>query len=358
MFRRVAPIAALAALSACSLLADFSYEQTSKITGGAIAGVMKLAGAFSKQAREPMNNTVLVKGDRMAHLGANQASVIDLGTETITTIDFQKKTYSVMTFAQMKQMLEQMSQKMKENDKGQMNFKVTAEVTGKSKQVAGLEAKEMVLKMAMEGSDKETGQKGAMVITTDMWMASGIAGYNEVREFQKRMAQKLSWNPSGGMMMNRPDIAKGMAEVAKEIAKLDGMPVLQTVIMGAEGQPGAGAPAGGEGTQRQQQQQPPAQQAERPSVGGALGGALGGRLGRLGGLGRSKKETPPPAEQPAPANEPPPQAAQSSGAPGSASLLEMTTELTNFSAGPVDSSKFEIPAGFKKVESEAEKMAR
>ena len=52
---------------------DFSYEQTAKLTGGMLAGMMKFAGVFSKQAREPMVTTVAVKGDRMLHAGAHQA---------------------------------------------------------------------------------------------------------------------------------------------------------------------------------------------------------------------------------------------------------------------------------------------
>jgi hypothetical protein len=31
--------------------------------------------------------------------------------------------------------------------------------------------------------------------------------------------------------------------------------------------------------------------------------------------------------------------------------MEMTTELSGFSSGAVDASKFEVPAGFKQVES-------
>jgi hypothetical protein len=38
--------------------------------------------------------------------------------------------------------------------------------------------------------------------------------------------------------------------------------------------------------------------------------------------------------------------------------MELTSELTSFSSAPVDSSKFQVPAGFKKVESELEKQLR
>jgi hypothetical protein len=38
--------------------------------------------------------------------------------------------------------------------------------------------------------------------------------------------------------------------------------------------------------------------------------------------------------------------------------MEMTTELSGFSSAPVDPSKFEVPAGFKQVESEMMKAMR
>jgi hypothetical protein len=247
----------------------------------------------------------------------------------------QKKQYSVMTFDEMKQMIEQMSQKMKQNDKGEMTFKVSASATGKNKQVAGFDAREMILTMEMEAKDKESGQKGGMTVITDMWIAPAVAGYQEVRDFYKRMAEKINWTPGGNMFMQNPQVSpqvsQGMAEVYKEVAKVDGVPVMQTITMGA---PGSVAPADGSAPP------PPQPAAERPSIGGALGGALGGRFGR-------KKTS---SDQPAaPAN------SQGSGGQASGSLLEMTTELSGFSSNPVDAGQFAVPAGFKKVESETKK---
>ncbi len=328
MLRKLIAIIGITTLGTATLLADFSYHETTTITGGMMASLMKVAGVFSRQAREPVQSTVSLKGDRMAHRTQTHATVIDLASQTITSIDLQKKTWSVMTFEEMKQMLEQMSQKMKHNDKGEMNFKVSADKTGKTRQVAGMDAQEMVLKMEMEGTDKQSGQKGAMVITTDMWIASGVPGYNQVREFYKRMAEKVSWTPGGNMFMANPDAAKGMAEVYKEVAKLEGVPVLQYISMGAEGQPGA-APAEGGGQSAAPPQPPP----ERPSLAGALGGRFG--------LGKKKS---PPADQSS--SQPPP----SGNAAAAGSLLEMTTELAGFSSNPVEDSEFAVPAGFKQVE--------
>jgi len=336
---KVARLACLAALATSPLLADFTYQETSTITGGAVMSMMKVVGVFSKQAREPIVSTVSVKGNRMLHRSNTHATVIDLDSQTITSIDFQKKQYSVMTFEEMKQALEQMSQKMKQNDKGDVKFKVSAKSTGKTKQAAGFDAKEMIMKMEMEGTDAKSGQTGAMTITTDMWIAQGVPGYKEVRDFYRRMAEKLNWTPGGNMFMQNPQVSEGMAEVAKEVAKLDGVPVEQYVTMGAAGQPGA------EGSAGQQQPPPPQQQAqqEKPSLGGALGGALGGRFG-LGRKKTSSTSEPPPAQQ----------GGQGSGTPGS--LLEMNTVMSGFNSLPVDDSAMAVPAGFKKVESEIKKM--
>jgi hypothetical protein len=327
MVRKTAIFLVAACLPA---LADFSYEQTSKITGGMMAGAMKLAGAFSKQAREPMVSSVAVKGDRMVHANQHHASVIDLDKETITDINFDKKQYSVMTFAQMKQMMEEMSQKMKSSpdaQKADVNFKVSAKDTGQKKFIAGFDTHEMVLTMEMEGTDKESGNKGGMVVTSDMWLAPKVSGYNEIAEFHKRMSQKLNWAPSSfGAMGARPDMMKGMAELAKESAKLNGMPVFQTVTMGmhAEGQEDGQAPP------------PQQQQADRPSIGGVLGG--------LGGFGRKKKSR----------DEGSTDGQQAQGSTSaSGTLMEMTMEMSGFSAAPVDGSKLEVPAGFKQVEPDA-----
>jgi hypothetical protein len=324
-------------------LADFTYQETSTITGGAMASMMRLAGVFSKQAREPIQSTISVKGDRMLHKSANHASIIDLSAGTITSIDLQKKQYSVMTFEEMKQMLEQMAQKMKQNDKGEMNFKVSANATGKTKQVAGLDAKEMVMTMEMEAKDKESGQKGGMTVISDMWLAPGVAGYQEVREFHKRMAEKINWTPGGNMFMANPQVSQGMAEVYKEASKVDGVPVQQIITMGAAGT----LPT--DGSAPAPQQQKPA--AERPSVGSALGGALGGRFG----LGRKKSSS---SDQAPPSDGSGGQNAEGQGGGGQSagSLLEMTTELSSFSSNAVDASQFEVPAGFKKVDNELKRM--
>ena len=341
MIRKIVTAFAIMLLAAFTLSADFSYQQTSTVTGGMMASMMKVAGVFSKRATEPVRSTVSVKGDKMMHRTQNEGSIIDLGAQTITRIDFQKKTYSVMTFAEMKAAMEQAAQKAQSRKSGQgagaqVDYKVSVDSTGKTRQINGVDAREMLLKMEAQSTDQQSGQTGAMTINCDMWLAPGIAGYQEMRDFYRRMAEKLDWTPSGNMFMANPGVSQGMAGMTKEMAKLDGVPVLQVTTMGAAGQPPAGSTDAGA---QQPAQPPPPPPAERPSLGSVLGGKLGG----LGGLGRKKQDQPPPA-------------ASSDKAPSSpGSLLEMTTELSDFASAPLDPSQFNVPAGFKKVEPDSKK---
>ncbi len=331
--------------AAANLYGDFTYESTSRITGGALVGMMKFAGAFSKDARkvmDPISSTTSIKGNRMATKTADSSTIVDIDKETITTVNFAQKTYSVITFAQMKQAMDEMAQKIQQQ-KGaggqpppDMQFDVKMNDTGQTRTINGNNAHEVVMTMTMQGADAKSGAKGGMDVTTDMWIAPKVAGYEEVRDFSRRMGQKIAWTPMANPLINRPDMQRAMSELAKEGSKMDGLPVLETIKMGGkiEGMPDASSP----GTQTSRNSSPPP-----ASVSDALGAALAGRMG-LGGLGRRKKDTPADSSSNAPAS--------GDGGPNSVSgsLMEMTMEVTNFSSAPADPSLFEVPAGFSQVQ--------
>lgn len=316
---RIALGIALTLWSGTALLADFSYQQTSKITGGMMASAMKVAGVLSKQAREPIQVTVMVKGDRMANISAQSAHIIDLKNETITDVNFEKKTYSVVTFAQLADMMKRMDEQMK-TDKGKnvqnLTFKASVDKTGKTRTIAGLDTHEAIVKVEMIGTDEKTGEPvTVMVITTDMWLARAVPGYDQVRDFYRRMAEKVAWAPNTGMM-SQPGMSRGMAEMAKEMSKLDGMPVYQFAVMGGVGSDQVAA-----------NHDPTAQPTPEPEQ-------KGGLLGRLAAarLGQSQ------------------QGGGSQGQPGGGTLMEMVTQLGEFSTDSIDASKFEVPAGFQQVD--------
>ena len=320
--------------SSALLHAEFVYQETSQMTGGSMVAMLKMAGPFASKAREPNVSTHMLKGDRMVTLTRDRASVIDLGKETITEIDFGKKTYSVTTFAEMKQAMEDALQRVQKQPAGdnkvETDLQVSAKATGQTKIVQGLEAKELVVTMAIDGTDEASGQSGSMTTAMDSWVAP-VPGYDEVKAFHRRMGEKMGYLFGSGMSqmaVMRPDMAKGFAQAGREMSKLDGMPV-QTILKmtGAgqapdspntpDGSPGASAPS-----------------SRIPTSLGGLAGALARRKAQQSAQSAS-------------------QPAQTSG-----SLLEMTTELTSFSSGPVDESKFEVPGGFKQVDSEMRRRNR
>jgi hypothetical protein len=359
MKRTVVVTWAVLYLAAATARADFSYEQSSKITGGFLAGMMKFAGVFSKKATEPVKTSVQVKGDRMVNITAENSQVIDLGKETITDINFKNKTYAVITFAQMAEAMQRMMEKAKQEQGAEnvdANFKISVTPTGQTRQINGLDTKEVILKFEIESKDKKSGEQGSLTTTSDMWLAPKVSGYEEVTSFHQRMGQKIAWTPGGmALAQGRSDIAKMMGNVSKETAKLDGIPVLQIMRMGGEGQ---GQPAQAGQPAQPAQPAPQAAPADQQEEGGtkAVAGALG-RLGGFGGFGRRKKKTEeqPPQQQPEQQQQ---QAAGQPGAPAGGLLLETTTELTGFSAAPVDPSRFDVPAGFKQVEHEMVKALK
>lgn len=244
--------------------------------------------------------------------------------------------------------MEELAKDMKKEG-ADVNLKVSVDETGQTRNINGLDTRQLIVKMVMESKDADSGKKGGMTIHTDMWVASKVPGYEEVTSFQTRMAQKLAFAPGTGLgAFGGPEAAKAFRELYKEGAKLNGMPVVMYMKMGAEGVPAAQGEAGQQQAPPPQQQE---QQVEKPTPGSALGGALGGRLGGLGRFGRRKKqeEQPAPQEQPAAQQQPAAGQAQAGGPP---SFMELTSESSNFSNAAVDPSKFEVPAGFKQVKPE------
>jgi hypothetical protein len=354
--------AALGVLMAAStsMHADFSYTETTQVTGGSMLGLMKMAGAFSRQARqigEPVVSTVSIQGNRMARINPDRTEIIDLDAETITDIDTVKRQYTVTTFAQMKQQMEAAAERAKaQQQKSQpaspdqpsatdVKFQVHVRNTGQSKDVSGLNANESILTMNMDATDKSSGQTGSMAITNDMWLAQEIPGYDEVKEFYRKFALKMgtvfSSAVSPAMMAQYRGAGQGMADMAEEMSKLKGTPVLQVMRMGmtTDGQP---LPAASEAPLPPSDTNPPMPSAgdvAQESASSAIASKLS-PFGGLGGFGHKKKADPPPAD---------PNADATPAQPTSSILMETNTQLTSFSR-TVNEASFAVPAGFKQIQ--------
>jgi hypothetical protein len=356
--------------------ADASYQETTQITGGSMMAPLKSMSFLSKSMRDmlaPMTTTTMIHGNQKAVVSKDFTEITDLDKETVTHIDNLHKTYTVVTFAQMRQAFQQVPKQMQQAQDqakqapGQQpqqpksdvktSFDVSVKNTGVSKEINGVTAQEQLVTLQMHATDPNAPptQTNAVtyVVTTDAWITPDPPEVKEIQDFDKRFGQKLmegvdlsafkaqmtqmssaSQNPGMSQMFaGKPGSAEAMAEMGKEMAKLQGTRVMEVTRMGGSGTGPAGA-----------QNSEPAPAANSANSNGSMAGMLGSALGgaALGGFHKKKAQ---------PASDTTTTTTNADGTQTtSAILMETTVQKSNFSQAPVSSSNFEVPAGFKKVE--------
>ena len=319
------------------LQADFSYQETTKITGGSLTKMMKFVPGGGKMF-EPKTSSVYLKGDRLVHAMADTMSIIDLASETMTEVNLEKKTYSSITFAEMREAMEKMAARMQEamakskksgEPAPQFDMKMSVKGTGQTRSISGIDTREYIMLIDMNvKAEPGAAPVGMSEIETDMWMAKKIPGYDEVQAFYVRMSKKMGYSPNmNPLLMQQPGSAEGLKKMAEEMAKLDGTPVLTiTRVKGTSAMAGLmGSPS----SANQDNNAP-------PRIGGLAGLAAGGIMGGL----RRKNKDAPKAEE----------GAAAAPAPGDNVMMETQSEHSNFSSAGIPAAKLDIPTGFQKVE--------
>jgi hypothetical protein len=364
-FRSVLTVLAVTILAAGTSRADFKYTQQSKVTGGALAGVSKTLGVFSKSARqltEPQLSTTMVHGNRMRTEHADgTVEIIDLDGKRFIHVDPAKKTYWVQTFDQLKQQIEQAKEKMKKeqakaaakHDNAQnvtMVPKFDVQATGQTRTVLNVPAKEMKMRMDMQfkSTDPKTEadlekSNASTWMTADAWYGS-IPGYDEVRQFYVKMAKELDWLP-GSIGISNSQMSQAADEFRKNAIKMDGMPLLQYSSMGMSANGQNGQTAGGQPSSTQSQQQ--SQSSQPSSSDNSTPTNTRDALKSLGGLFGKKKKQQQQSDSSSTtsgassgANAPPPPAS----VPGS--MMDITTEVTSYSRDSLNANLFDVPAGY------------
>ena len=87
-------------------LADASYQSTTQITGGSLVDTIKQVSFLSKSIKEslaPITTLTMVHGNQKAVVGKDTTEITDLDKEYLIHIDNVRKTYTITTFAQMRQ---------------------------------------------------------------------------------------------------------------------------------------------------------------------------------------------------------------------------------------------------------------
>jgi hypothetical protein len=277
-------IGLLAGLSAGVLLADASYTQVTKFTGGTAIDMAKkmadmpligrMGGGAMQKAFEDQHYDVYVKGNKMARLGGMVSTIYDLDAGTVTTINNTKQSYSTMTFDEMREQMEKMQQRMNRNkgSGGDLQFDVKVDKTGETRTINGATATETVMTMTA----KQESANGQMVVKTHLWLVPLSDSTRQVVDFSRKLGEKFAYAYGGSPMMG--PASGGLAAAMKEAFKQDGYPVENDIEVS----------------------------------GVAMAGPMGG-----------------------------------GGGDSSAPFMQMVMQSSNFATGAVDDAKFSVPAGYK-----------
>ncbi len=227
---RIVFVAAL--VSGCAL-ADVTYDQTLKFTGGSIVDMMRRlannpmlgrkGGAMASAFRD-QDYTVYIKGPKMARVSpSGLATIMDLDAGTITTFNNQNHTYRTQTFDQMRQRLEQSQRAMHQQESGDLQFDVKVAKTGQTKVIDGQNATEDIVTMTA----KPGSANAQMTVKMDLWLVPANAATHEIAEYYKRLSEKYAFAFGGSPGLGSAGAAINAA--IKAALQQDGYPVLSDI---------------------------------------------------------------------------------------------------------------------------------
>lgn len=309
-------------VGAAPLAADVRSEQKTKIAfGGGLGRIVSVFGG--KAAREGVVQTVAVSGDRKMTVTDRTGQLIDLAEEKIYDIDFKRRRYTVTTFAELRQRLEEAQAKAREDmekaegrdgsaePQKKMEIDVVSKETGERKTINGFDARQVVTTITVREEGKTLEEGGGMVLTSDSWLTAGAQELKEIEAFDRRYAEKLagvvgSAEQLAAAMAIYPALKEALGRARVEGAKLEGTPV--STVLTVEGV-----------------KSPEQTRAEADADQGG-GGGLGGMLARR--MMRRKK------------------ADDESAGGGRTAIMTTTTEVLSVSAS-VTPDAVAIPADFK-----------
>lgn len=280
----------VALATAATLRADVKTQERTQVTfEGALGRIVNMFGG--RGAREGIVSTVAVKGDRMMSVSdaSGTGEIVDLAEEKVYTLDMKKKTYTVVTFAEMRRKMEEAMARAKKDAEAQQEttdqqksgeprkeYEVDFSVkdTGRTRQIAGYDTKESLATVTVREKGK-TIEDGGMVMESSLWMTPSVPALKELADFRVRYAQQL-YGPVMAQaaadmtqaMAMYPMMKDAMAKFQAEGRKMSG------TALATEARFQVAAPP------RSAEEQKKAERAPAPTgVGGLLGG-IGRRMGR------------------------------------------------------------------------------
>lgn len=203
---------------------------------------------LGKAAKDGLQSSTAVKGNRKATFNDSTGKIVDLSEEKVYDLDMKKKTYTVTTFDELRRRMREQADKAKEQaqkeeptqqqpqeaQKPQKEYEVDFDVkdTGQKKQIAGYDTHETIVTITVREKGKTLEESGGLVMTNDMWLGPKIPQLRENAEFEMRYWKQLegpqlvtadmSPDQAAALMAMYPLIAKASDRLAKDSDKLSG----------------------------------------------------------------------------------------------------------------------------------------
>lgn len=283
----------------------------------------------------------------------NSAEIVRLDRDVMWSLDPEKKEYSELSFAEMREMMAQAGAEAGKSERKsdvEMTYKVDVQRTGKKEKVNGFDAENYLVTVTATAKDAKSGDAAAYTMKMDQWLSTQVPGQAEATAYFRKFAEKMGLDPQMRQMSGlMAQYAGALEQAAEKLKELKGYPVRSTVtmLMGPEQTPEQQAQmdkARAEAKQAQAEQKTKKEakeddQAKADAAGslasGNVGGAIGGFLGRKLAKASEKKAESSTSSQ-----------GSGSGTPGG---LTITTDVLSVTTGAAAVS-FDVPSDFKKVE--------
>lgn len=330
--------------------------------GGNLGRMMRLIPGMGR-AMAPQEEVVRVKGMNLRSDEGESSTIVNAEAGRIIQLDHSDRTYTVMTAADMAEMMQEAVTHMEDavaearaqqpapsgdEPEIRVNARVESRVTGARQNIGGIDTEQVHLTVHLdfEGEQDSEVIQGTMVVFSDIWTSRDGAA-PEVDEVWRTWAQNFAGSPdfqeaTQGMQQAfaaDPRIQVAMEQHSEALERLEGTAVktttfMVTVLPGSTFDPekaladaerdlsiDLGAVAGA---------------AARDAAGSAARSALSGVTGGLLGRRRGQPEPEPEPEAADPVTQ--------------ATIIRTVQELVSVERGPVPSDIFDPPANYRELD--------
>jgi hypothetical protein len=250
----------LVAVGAGAAQAEVKTRNKSQVKFEGMLG--RMMGMFGgKAVKEGVVSTSAVKGNRMVTLNDTTGRIVDLAEEKVYELDLKKKSYTVMTFAELRQQLKEAQEKAqrdaekaakeeagKEKEKAkepdqkapEMDVEFDVKETGERKAIAGYDAREVVMTITVHEKGRTIEDRGGLIVASDMWLGPEIPAMRELAEFELRYWKAIAPEAPGmspeqlaTVVAMYPLVKQAMDRLSREQVNMKGTPLLTVTTFDA-----------------------------------------------------------------------------------------------------------------------------